>query len=331
MVYQLTGLGLMIMLLLVSCRPETEPAVQNQPIARSTNTATTQAAQLSITRAAVTLEPSSKPTPSATIAVETPSPSPTSLPTETATPTPWPTLPPDEAVNQVLTLLQDNQNPDCLLPCWWGAVPGQTYWPDIRPYLSSYALTIDDSAETVAFALFSVPESVNYAETLNLAYRYDTSKIVTGIRVSSVNIAGYDPRTMMSLYGIPDEVWLWTYDEVDLRENILPFYLIIVYQEKGVSFFYYVDASISDGIVTRCFEPGVVETERPDLFPAGPQIYLWEPGQHKRINEITNVSERMFLPLEETADLTPQTFYEKFTDLNQSPCIDTPANLWWDW
>jgi hypothetical protein len=39
----------------------------------------------------------------------------------------------------------------------------------------------------------------------------------------------------------------------------------------------------------------------------------------------------MFLPLEETADLTPQTFYEKFTDLNQSPCIDTPANLWWDW
>jgi hypothetical protein len=257
-----------------------------------------------------------------------PTPSQTPLPTETATPTPWPTLPPNEAVNQVLALLQDNQNPDCLLPCWWGAVPGQTYWPDISPYISSFALTINDSPETVVFVRFSVPENIYYTEKLRLAYIINTSKIITGISVSSVNIAGYDPRTMMTLYGIPDAVWLKTFSEV-LQGDVLPFHLIIVYQEKGIGFFYYVGASVNNGFVTRCFEPGVVETERPDLFPAGPQIYLWEPGQYKTIYEIAN-NQEVYQRLENTTDLTPQTFYEKFTDLNQSPCIDTPANLW-DW
>jgi hypothetical protein len=132
---------------------------------------------------------------------------------------------------------------------------------------------------------------------------------------------------MMTLYGMPDDVWLFTSSEM-LQGNVLPFHLIIVYQELGISFFYYVGATINDGIVTSCFEPGVVETERPDLFPAGPEIYLWEPGEYKTVNEIANIPGQIYRRLESKTDLTPQTFYEKFIDLNQNPCIDTPANLW---
>jgi hypothetical protein len=259
-----------------------------------------------------------------------PTPSHTPSPTETATPTPRPTPPPGEEVNHVLALLHDNQNPDCLLPCWWGAVPGQTYWPEISRYIYSFAQKVESFPEQSVFvAMFSVPENIDYRGKLNIGYRLNTSRIVTSISVASINIAGYDPRTMMTLYGVPDEVWLLTLDYY-ISDNLLPFKLIIVYQEKGISFNYYVNASVSDGIVTRCFEPGVVETERLDFFAAGPEMYLWEPGQHKAINEITRVPEAIYLPLEETTDLTPQTFYEKFTDLNQSPCIDTPASSW-DW
>ncbi|GIK58906.1 MAG: hypothetical protein BroJett015_45690 [Chloroflexota bacterium] len=134
---------------------------------------------------------------------------------------------------------------------------------------------------------------------------------------------------MMTLYGVPDEVWLKTFSEM-LPGEVLPFQLIIVYQEQGISFRYYVDASGTDETVTACFESGVVEIERPDLFPAGPRIYLWEPGQYKTIDVIANIPGERYFPLEEKTDLTPQALYEKFTDPNKQPCIDTPADLWID-
>lgn len=84
----------------------------------------------------------------------------------------------------------------------------------------------------------------------------------------------------------------------------------------------------TDETVTACFEPGVVELERPDLFPAGPRIYLWESGQIKTIQEISPVPLERYFRLETKTDLTPETFYEKFTDPNEQPCLDTPANLW---
>ncbi len=247
----------------------------------------------------------------------------------TVTPTPWPTLLPDEAIKKVVALLADNQNPDCLLPCWWGAVPGQTYWYDYAPFLKSFALEIDDSPEKVAFAMLPAPKNIDYLGELHIAYRISPSKIITAIRIASINVQGYDPRTMMALYGVPDEVWLKTFGWV-LPGNVLPFQLIIVYQEQGISFRYYVDASSDGETVTVCFESGVVEMERPDLFPVRPRFYLWEPGQSKTIDEIANISEGIYYPLEEKTDLTPQTLYEKFTNPNESPCIDTPSALWND-
>jgi hypothetical protein len=137
----LFGFALVIVLLLNSCRPETEPAVQNPPIARSTNTATSQAAQLPITRAAVTLEPSSTPTPSATIAVETPTPLPAlATPTIIAiTLTPLPTFPADELETAVAELLANPMN--CDVPCWWGAMPGVTTVFEVQQFLNLHQLT----------------------------------------------------------------------------------------------------------------------------------------------------------------------------------------------
>lgn len=267
------------------------------------------------------------PTPLPTLS-PTPQPSATTLPTETMTPTPWPTLPTDEAAQKVLSLLQDNQNPDCLLPCWWGAIPGQTRWQDLNSYLKSFALAIEYFPEQSIFvAMFSVSESINYRGKLNIGYTVNTSEIVTDISIASINTEGYDPQTMMALYGVPDEVWLKTFNDL-LPGEVLPFQLIIVYQQQGISFHYYVDAIKNSDMVTACFEPGVVELERPDLFPAGPRIYLWEPDEHKDIEEIANIPLEIYYPLEEKTEWTPQTFYEKFTNPNEQPCIDTAVELW---
>ncbi len=251
---------------------------------------------------------------------------PTVAPTATVTPTPLPTLPPNEAIAKVLSLLQDNQNPDCLLPCWWGAAPGQTQWQNIEPHLKSFAIKIEESPKG-ALVKIPLPSSVAEHGFSYVGYGRDENGIIRGISIHSMNIAGYDPKTMMSLYGVPDEVWMKTFDD-NLPEGVLPFQLIMIYQEQGISFHYYVGAFRIDDTVTVCFEPGIVEAHRPDLFPVGPQIRLWEPGQYRTVNEITNVSDETYYPLAEKTDLTPQTFYEKFTDPNESPCIDTPSDFW---
>jgi hypothetical protein len=324
----LFGAGLIVIVLLVSCQLETESVVTiATEKAQTTSSATMLVATTATTAGldtAVPIATSDQPTTTVTL---TPSPSQTPLSEETVTLTPWPTLPPDEAANRVLSLLHDNHNPDCLLPCWWGAVPGQTQWHNISPQLKSFALEIDDFPEKVAFATFLIPESIYYTGKLYIAYGINASGMVTDVWISSVNIEGYDPRTMMTLYGIPDEVWLTTHSEI-LPGEVLPFQLIIVYQEQGMSFHYYVDAATDGETVTVCFEPDIVETERPDLFPAGPRIYLWEPGQPKTIDEIANIPEEIYYPLEEKTDMTLETFYERFVDPNERPCIDTPADLW---
>jgi hypothetical protein len=279
----------------------------------------------------VTSTVTSIPPPTAS---STPWPTPTLLPTETVMPTPWPTLPADEAVNRVLSLLADNQNPDCLLPCWWGATPGQTRWQDIEPFLRSFAQEIHYSSSETSFGAevhLPLPNSVpvtNLSE-FRTFYGWKESGVIYGISIDSINISGFDPVTMMSLYGIPDEVWIKTLDAP--REEVLPFQLIIVYQQQGISFRYYANASTDGETITACFEPGFVELEYPDLFPAGPRIYLWEPGQHKTIDEIANIPREIYFPLAEKTDLTPQTLYEKFTSSDEQPCIDTPADSWRDY
>ncbi|HIP69824.1 MAG TPA: hypothetical protein EYH05_00330 [Anaerolineae bacterium] len=332
----LLGIDVVIVLLLVSCQPKTEPITITVPPVSVTEKArfeaTSGTAPVTTTLATITMETATLfptlvtlVTPTGAAATLTPILTQTALPTETMTPTPWPTLPPDEAAERVIFLLADNQNADCLLPCWWGATPGQTQWQDIKPFLKSFAIKITESPKG-ALVKIPLPKSIAMHGFSYIGYGWNKSQTIRVISVHSVNVSGYDPKAMMTLYGVPDEVWLTTLDTP--REGVLPFQLIIVYQKQGISFHYYVDASTDGESVTACFEPGVVEIERPDLFPVGPRIRLWEPGQYKTIDEIANIPLEIYFPLEEKTDLTPQTLYEKFINPNERPCIDTPANSW---
>lgn len=322
--------GTCLFLLLLGCQPTIN---QGAETVLSTNTMVSE--QEAVVGNAMTSAPTRSISPTATptwtsvptvVSSPTPQPTQTPLPTATATLTLWPTLSPDEAARMVLSLLGDNQNPDCLLPCWWGAIPGQTPWQDIEPFLRSFSIKID-TAPVGASVKLPVPEPIAIPGFGYYAsYGWNPSGIIDEIVISPMNITGYDPQTMMTLYGVPDEVWLTTMDAP--REGILPFQMIVVYQEQGISFRYYVNAASTYETVTACFESGVVELDRPDLFPVGPRIYLWEPGQYKTIEVIASIPGERYFPLAEKTDLTPQTLYEKFTDPNEQPCIDTSTQLW---
>lgn len=323
-------IGIWALLLIVGCQATNDEAnkpvtvtqiISNEQEVASPDAMTITPTHLITQTATSTLIPIPSPTSSPTL-----QPGPTPLSTETVTPTPWPTLPPDEAANKVMSLLADNQNPDCLLPCWWGATPGQTHWQDIEPFLNSFAIKIDE-VSIGASVKIPLPEPIALPSFgYYVSYGWNDSGVIDEIYVDSMNIPGYDPKMIVTLYGIPDEVWLKTFSEL-LPGEVLPFQLIVIYQEQGISFRYYVDATRTGETVTACFAPGI-EVKRPDLFPASPTIYVWEPGQYKTIDEIANIPQETYFPLEEKTDLTPETLYEKFTNPSEQPCIDTPADLW---
>lgn len=297
----------------------TPTPVQN--VASITLTATVQKTRVEATSTPVA---SATPQPTEIIVGQTTS---TSTPTPIASITPRPTLSPDESIDLVLSLLLDNTNPECLLPCWWGAIPGKTKWAEYRPFIDSFAQSITFFPEQNVFvAIFLVPVEVNYREQLNIGYKVDENGTIVEISAAPENISNYAPTKMMNLYGVPDSVWLTTLSEP--REGVLPFQLVIAYQQKGISFRYYVKANRIGENVTACFEPGFVEVDRPDLFPAGPRIYLWEPGKPKTVKEISPIPLEIYYPLEQRTPLTPQTLYEKFSNPDLPPCIDTPAHLW---
>jgi len=315
---------------IIGCQPTVSELYSTTAVIKKATNEPTEASP--ITASLPTSHPTSQTVTPVAISIASPTgsliPQPTFTPSskETTTPTPWPTLPPEEAANKVLSLLEDNQNPDCLLPCWWGAIPGQTQWQDIEPLLSSFAIKID-KISSGALVKLPLPESIAVPGfDYYISFGWDELGVIQKIYLKSMNITGYDAKTMLMLYGIPDEVWIKTIPAP--REGVLPFQLIIVYQQKGFSFHYYVNATKTDDTITACFEPGFVESERPDLFPAGPRIYIWVPSERKEIEEISSIPLEVYYPLEDKTDLTPETLYKRFTNPNEEPCISTPADLW---
>lgn len=318
--------GILLFMLLVSCNPSVN---ENHTVVVVTQLTTREPTATLLTTTVISFVPTViTPTKTQTLTpVNSPivTPPPTLLPTKTTTP--WPTLLPNEAANKVITLFTDNQNPNCLLPCWWGAIPGETRWSDIEPFLKSFASKIYYSFHSAEVIMpLPAPYIVISASDYHATYHWDEiRRVIHSIYIDSVNVSGYDPITMMTLYGVPDEVWL--HGTESSAEGVLPFQLIMVYQGQGISFRYYVEATITGETLTACFEPGI-EVERPELFPAGPRIYLWVPGEYKTIEEISPIPWESYFPLESKTDLTVQSFYDRFMNPDELPCIDSPVDLW---
>ena len=82
------------------------------------------------------------PIPSATATATLPPPTATftitpTFPTPTFTLTPYPRL--DDEVGMQLSMELFSTNRGCeQLPCWWGTIPGESRWLDVKNFLSSF-------------------------------------------------------------------------------------------------------------------------------------------------------------------------------------------------
>jgi hypothetical protein len=268
-----------------------------------------------------------KPLPTST-ATPTVTPTATTTPTPTLTPTPLPTLPPEEADALLLDLLHSNAS--CQLPCWWGAVPGETVWPDFEPFLATFASEIVRTGPSASsFYFYHVTMSAQEpSRTIGhwTSYRVRHG-IIDNIETDWGRSPTYSLSQVLTTYGPPDEVWLMTYQ--DTPDRSLPFRMSLLYAERG----FLVSYRVED--IEKQYVPYQLAWCPHNNEPQIAFLWLVSPGREAKLTfdeareRTLHISaEEPYLRLSEATDMDEVSFYEAFRDLDSSNCIETPVLLW---
>lgn len=257
----------------------------------------------------------------------TPSPTPshtyTPRPTTTPSPSPLPTLVPEAASALVLNLLESNA--DCQLPCWWGAVPGETEWQTIRPFLQSFSLQIYGSNTPSQQASYDVSFYLPGAIQDRFTIVYNTrQKIIQSIDVYLGNTPYYSLSSVLTTYGRPDEVWVAGQRPISPDERYLSMKLALLYVQRRFAIYYTFDEHVEDQSVFSCFKQDQV---------SGKMMWIWSSRQN--ITSFSQAREELdlrvggyFLTLAEVSDLSLEQFHQTFKDPGYTACLETPARLW---
>jgi hypothetical protein len=255
------------------------------------------------------------PSPSAITALGTATLTPTTIVIPTLvvpTLTPLSTFSAEGLDAAIAELLANPMN--CDVPCWWGAIPGETRIEEIKHAISPYNFDIYEAEENGE--VFYLLLGIGYIEEQNdfeirIVYNF-TNSILTGVTAYSPSISEF-----LTKYGQPDEIRLSVNNDPRLTNPTV--WLQIVYLQKGMAVGYITDMFFQNDKVAGCF----AEIERGRLRLLAPDLVTY----YKDFTPIFEV-DRRYLPLEEATELTMEDFMQRFTDPTQPQCIETLAELW---
>lgn len=303
--------------------------------ATTTNNTTTSTAEASAMVSTFTEGPEPILSPVPTIApsqTPTKSNTPTATYTSTIMPTwtPLATLVPNEAESLYEELLQTNAG--CLLPCWWGIIPGKTTWPEASSFLLRFAqlegqISPMDPSLLVMWALFPLSSPVDVftrQEQLYLIRDGVVESIDIELRGDREKVKNYRLSNFLQTFGPPTEIWLSTYS-TEYPAGVLPFQAALFYPERGILAIYWPQQADFVGEFVR----GCQWDKPPSMFG------LWAPEQNMTFLEAArhfrmNPDEPGFLllPIEEATGMDPQTFFEMFSSPDNLACLETPKEIW---
>jgi hypothetical protein len=273
-----------------------------------------------VTSTPITFTPTLTPT---AIPSETPQPTATKF-SPIYTPLPVPELSPQEIKPFIVQLIKDNTG--CKLPCWWGITPGKTSWYDAYDYLKPLTSKITSSpsryqpGKWINEIRFDVPTYIDRkGEIIQTFLTHDST--IDMIITDASPIQNYKLKDLLASFGIPSQVWLYTISEP--REGILPYELLVFFEDQGIMAKYQGFARHQDSSVNIC----------PDQ--TNPELWLWYPSGGVTFDLI----ERMisgdafyfnyyFLPLNKATNVSLEEFHERFAGPTAEDCFTTPSEIW---
>ena len=236
-----------------------------------------------------------------------------------------PTVPPEQAEQEILRLLTDNGG--CRLPCWWGILPGEARWDDTRAFLEPYSMKIASSG----FAGSSQDRihTVYARVPLDLGTRgfwttviLERDGVVFLVRASPYNLQLFSLPAVLRDYGLPSTIMITTYRQP--REGYLPLRLAVFNADTGFMAWFESRAELNSGVIRGCFR---------DLLP---DLILWPPSAdltpeliaQMNIGHLTEEVLSNYRDLGNATGTTIEQLVSSSESLSSDLCIDTPADLW---
>jgi len=315
------------------------------PLANLTHTETLPAPTALVART----QPPPKPT-------RTKVPIPTEIPTRTALPTPTAisALQAKDANTEIMRLLS-SKDQDCLFPCWWRLIPGQTRIVDAQNYLNSFRALPGGGPEFNIdhnYISFQLPQVQDSYFMISLEFEgnhilnwlqvriFRNVKVIQPSGEPSFEISWNDPKlkeiatpysltNIFSIYGQPAEVIVFTH-QVALLNRPHPLSLVVFYPEHGFMVEYVASVSYEGT------GPDITLKYCPSF--AFPYFWFWSPSEKITLRDTVSwiqgyqLSEEWlnagkFKPLEEATGISIEEFYTLYTT-DRNACITTPAATW---
>jgi hypothetical protein len=240
--------------------------------------------------------------------------------TTTFTPEPWLTLTRTET--QTLKSFSTDAIGECRLPCWWGITPGVTTWEETLTNLKNKKSQMIETEEHYNATESKLPNELGYV----WVYRRDDGK-VNWIDISSKPLGGIQYYDLLTEYGQPSDIYLFTYHNFQTRPPWLglgerPAYVILYYADKGILANYEFFGKVDDAqnVITVCPTPTSQELE---LSPEGTNLSFDEIKSF-----VMGISDFPMLNIEDSSNINNHDFYTKYKNKNDAGCFETPASLW---
>lgn len=247
-------------------------------------------------------------------------------------------------------------NGKCELPCIWGITPGKTTFREAKTLLaplgeiagqySSFEspnggvdiyFPIDGSNIHAGLWYINNPtQGFTDQEIASIQYQLDAFITISGDGYTGVEtvyhsesyaelVKFYSLQQVLHRLGAPDKVMLETISQyapsVEGIEQPSTMSLVVIYPDKGVMVEYITTINIANASVEGCFIAPEMTFELIEPKERTTESFVGELG--------TQWKEQLqyYLPIDQATNYTNKSFYDHFTNANNS-CISTPAKLW---
>lgn len=255
--------------------------------------------------------------------IKTSTPTPTKvviLPSTTSTLVPEPTKTPIiDKKEFTLELIETNNG--CKLPCWWGITPNQTKWSEVKNFLGSFSII--NTRKTPDWFVYLVRSETD-EKISNVKEVWSTfgvqNDIVKEIDIDPFNQERYYLNNFLQSIGKPESILISSYSsDSGAGKDIVPLTVALYYPKLGILALYGSWANTSGNTITACFE-------------TGPKLFLWSPDSSGKYSLEYFLSwDKNHVPyrnVEESTNLTVETFFEKYSNTQGELCLQTPRDLW---
>lgn len=253
-------------------------------------------------------------------------PEPTQLPT--STPTPAPTLPPEEA-KEVFGQWMTGE-PDCLLPCWAGIVPGETTWDEairlISPVTEIAKVFVEYNCLGGLCNGFDweLPNvQADQGVFIPVSGSVDTgggeavAKISVNTRTTDVSIG---LGMILETYGFPEKILVKVTDSG--TEEIYTLDMILSFPANQFTLRYIREAEVQENNIVACGEPILTS-----LHIVDDEENSWSFEKVLEIVYGVGENETGYKELEVVSNLSVESFYYYFIKY-PTACFSTPLSDW---